>query len=170
MTNKNSNIKEIINDITITLYEDYQLNIRTNYGEIENDHFPPCMNAILYKIENNINVAHHERFFMVAFLKEVGMSIEEIILLFSKSPKFNYNQTAYQIRHIIGEENSEKYVVPACATAKTYGYCNCGDNKLCTKVKHPLGFYIVAKKKIDHTSYGSKRKIISVKDELPTTA
>ena len=171
MTKRNSRLKEILDDIAITLYEDFQLNIRTDYGDIENECFPPCINLILYKISNNEPVAHHERFFMVTFLKEIGVTLDEIVNYFSKSPKFNYNQTTYQIRHIIGEEHSEKYIVPMCATAKTHGYCNCGTNVLCGKVKHPLGYYIVSKKKIGKQSTNDKKWITkTVKDALSTDA
>ena len=167
IVSRNSNFKEILENISIGLYEDYQLNIRTDYGEIENEHFPPCVNDIMNRIKNNAPVAHQERFFITTFLKEVGMTTDEIVVLFSNSPKFNYNQTLYQIKHIIGEESVDKYVVPMCSTAKTFGYCKCGTNALCKKIKHPLGYYIVAKKKYDKCSTEKKNESVIITEELP---
>ncbi len=111
-------------------------------GEVTADLFPPCMRTLLANTQNGMNLPHSGRFALTSFLHNLGMSSEEILLLFSESPDFDESKTLYQIRHITGESSGTEYTAPECATMKTHGICYEPD-KLCgsEKVNHPLVYY-----------------------------
>ena len=87
-----------------------------------NNILPPCINKLLSKLNDGVNLTHFERFiftsFMGMFLKNKDK--EEIILkYFVNEPDFNETKTRYQIHHIL----SKKYFPPRCETLKKVGLC-----------------------------------------------
>ena len=102
-------------------------------GSVNANLFPPCL-ASLYKqqIEGE-HLPHMARFFLASFLNAVGMSQQQILMVFKKSPNFDEKIASYQIRRI-AEQN---YAPASCEKIKSYGFCKeagCG-------VKHPLRYY-----------------------------
>jgi len=79
---------------------------------------------------------------LTAFLHHIGLSPDEILSLFSRSPDFDASKTKYQVDHITGETSGTEYTPPECSTMKSYGICF-NPEKLCEhpKVKHPLTYY-----------------------------
>lgn len=111
-------------------------------GEASIPDFPPCMRIMLANAQNGINLPHTGRFALTTFLHNIGLSVEEILALFSESPDFDESKSIYQIRHITGEISGTEYTPPVCATMKSYNICYEPD-ALCQheKVTHPLTYY-----------------------------
>jgi DNA primase large subunit len=102
--------------------------------------FPPCITAILSNLRDGVNVPHTARFAVTAFLRNLGLTVDEIIEIYKNSPDFDEERTRYQVVHISGEMGSTRYTAPSCATMRTYG--NCVDsNDLCERISHPLSYY-----------------------------
>ncbi|HJJ47134.1 MAG TPA: DNA primase large subunit PriL [Methanocorpusculum sp.] len=115
-----------------------QKNTLQEYGTVNESAFPPCIQALIQSAERGENLVHAGRFTMVAFLRTIGMSAEQIEGIFSQSPDYNAEMTEYQVNHILGNE----YVPLACLKMLTNGLCVHKD-KLCNddKINHPLSYY-----------------------------
>jgi len=105
--------------------------------ELSSSIFPPCIDLILKKlVVERVNLTHHQRFALAAFLLSLGFSTDFVLKVFSYSPDFNEKVARYQVEHIAGLRGSRKKYLPYnCDTMKTLGMCikDCG-------VKNPLGY------------------------------
>lgn len=108
-------------------------------GEASFESFPPCIKNLISAIKSGANIPHVGRFTLVTFLNAVGMSVEEILKIFSSSPDFNEEKTIYQIKHITGKISGTIYSTPKCSTIQTWGLCFSNEN--CKKIWHPLLYY-----------------------------
>ncbi|MGC8585405.1 MAG: hypothetical protein ACP5RZ_04090 [Thermoplasmata archaeon] len=115
------------------------------YGDIDEDSFPPCIKEIIKRIMNGENVSHNARFTLVTFLKQIGFSSERILEIFRNVPDFDMRMTEYQVKHITGEKGKTVYSVPKCSTIELYGLCvrDKYNDSLCRKewMTHPLIYY-----------------------------
>jgi len=128
----------------------------TELGEVDAGMFPPCIHKAISNVREGVNLAHSMRFALVSFLLNVGMPVDDVVNIFNISPDFSEEKTRYQVEHIAGNE----YKTPSCATMQTYGNC-IGKNGMCTRIKHPLGYYstlklIAAKKKEEEEKFGKE--------------
>ena len=117
----------------------YQEQILEQYGEVDEDSFPPCIRAIIAAVTEGTNIPHTARFALVAFLHTIGLDETAIVEVFTRAPDFDVSRTMYQVEHISGSGGTE-YTPPTCATMKTYGLCVNRD-KYCEKTVHPLSYY-----------------------------
>ncbi len=140
---------EVIEEIERLKDEYVSTYTSADLGEVEVEAFPPCIKAIIAKIQQGINVPHEARFTLVTFLHKIGMSKEDILKVFSTVPDFRKDLTLYQIRHITGEISGKEYSVPKCSTLRSYGLCikDSANDKLCDKewMTHPLLYYKIKK-------------------------
>ncbi|MDV2482026.1 DNA primase regulatory subunit PriL [Methanoculleus sp. Wushi-C6] len=113
------------------------------FGEIKEEAFPPCINALIRAITEGTNLTHMGRFAITSFLHTVGMSTTGIAEIFSRAPDFDVEKTMYQVEHISGRGGTE-YTPPSCATMRTFGLC-ANRNKDCERVNHPLSYYRLRK-------------------------
>lgn len=121
-----------------------------DFGEVDMDAFPPCMKTLIDQLQSGEHLSHSGRFAACAFLSNIGMGVEEIIEVFSKTPDFDEEIARYQIEHITGEGSTsgEEYTTPNCGTMKTHGICYNPD-KWCKhtredgtqSVTNPLSYY-----------------------------
>lgn len=136
--------KEILEDIshvTVLLSDTKKKLSPTGGAGMNPDFLPPCMKAILASAQNGVNLPHSARFALVSYLNALGLSYDQIIVLFSQSPDFDESKSSYQIKHITGEDRGgEGYTPPECSTMKTNGICFDPD-EVCEKIKHPLSYY-----------------------------
>lgn len=123
----------------------YQKTILEQFGAVEEDCFPPCMQALATALTAGTNIPHSGRFALTAFLHNIGMGAVQIIELYCRAPDFDLSKTQYQVEHISGRSGTE-YTAPSCAAMRTYGLCVRSDS-ICTKVNHPLNYYRVKKRK-----------------------
>ncbi len=111
-------------------------------------YYPPCMRVILGELTSGKNPPHLARFAIVAFFRSIGWKPEETIKLFTRVADFNERVTRYQVEHIYGMRGSKiAYNVPSCNTLKAANLCYAGDNPICSKIKHPLQYVRIARKK-----------------------
>jgi len=113
--------------------------------EVDASLFPPCIKNLISATKSGMNVPHVGRFTMVTFLNAVGMEVDEILKIFSASPDFNEEKTRYQIEHITGKISGTDYAPPKCDTIRTWGLCFPDD--LCRRVRHPLSYYRLKRRK-----------------------
>jgi len=136
-------------------------------GEVNSEAFPPCMKAIIAKIQQGINVSHEARFSLVAFLHRIGMKNEDILNIFATVPDFRKDLTLYQIRHITGEISGKEYSVPKCATMRSFGLCirDVAKDDLCNKkwMTHPLLYYKIKKEAL--AKKGTSRRSKSAEEQ-----
>ncbi|MDO8871337.1 MAG: DNA primase large subunit PriL [Methanoregula sp.] len=128
---------EEINKTNI-LYQEISLQ---NFGEIEEGAFPPCIHALIESLTKGTNLTHAGRFALTTFLHNIGMNVNEIAELYSRSPDFDISKTMYQVEHITGRGGSgTEYNAPACPGMVTTALCVNRD-KICEYVNHPLNYY-----------------------------
>ena len=135
-------------DVGATL-EDQQARIRELLADLEltreidrvvPERFPPCMTALLDRIQKGDHLEHHSRFAIASFLTSIGLSTDEIVELFEVNPGFGEEVTRYQVDHIRGATSPTEYSPPSCATMQSYGDCVNMDDR-CETISHPLSYY-----------------------------
>lgn len=133
-----------------------------DFGAVESSMFPPCMVHAISNVRAGVNLAHSMRFALTSFLRNVGMSVDDIVAMFNVSPDFDMEKTRYQIEHISGSSGTE-YKPPSCSTMRTYGNCY-GADELCSRIKHPLNYYS-RKTWFKHRNADSQQFPLSEKDK-----
>ncbi|MGC8663749.1 MAG: DNA primase large subunit PriL [Thermoplasmata archaeon] len=120
------------------------------FGEVNENAFPPCIKNIISSILRGENISHNARFSLVTFLNQIGMSKENILKIFQSVPDFDERMTEYQVLHITGEKGKTVYSTPKCSTMELYNLCvkNVSKDQLCFKewMTHPLIYYKVKSK------------------------
>ncbi|WMW24284.1 DNA primase regulatory subunit PriL [Methanolobus sediminis] len=111
----------------------------SEFESVETDLFPPCITQAIANTQAGVNLAHSMRFAMTAFLLTIGMTVDDIMNLFTASPDFDIEKARYQIEHIAGSSGTH-YKPPSCSTMQTYGNCYAPD-EMCKKISHPLNYY-----------------------------
>lgn len=104
--------------------------------------FPPCMAALLDRVQKGDHLEHHSRFAIATFLTTIGLTTDEIVDLFDVNPGFGEEATRYQVDHIRGKTSPTEYTPPSCSTMQSYGDCVNKDD-LCENIPHPLSYYEV---------------------------
>ena len=145
-----------------------QENALQEFGTINESAFPPCIQALIQSAAAGANLVHAGRFTLVAFLRTIGMTAEQIEGIFSQSPDYNAEMTEYQVNHILENE----YTPLACPKMLTNGLCVHKD-KLCgdDKVNHPLNYYkrknylLERKKKLEEKKAAEKKTVVK-KEEV----
>lgn len=123
----------------------FQKSMLEQFGSVEEEAFPPCIQALIGALTAGTNIPHSGRFALTAFLHNIGMAPADIIALYCRAPDFDLDKTQYQVEHISGRGGTE-YTAPSCAAMRTYGICVHSD-QLCGKVNHPLNYYRIKKRK-----------------------
>jgi DNA primase large subunit len=145
--NVNQDAKELFGTIISEITQRSDDSTSLHLGEVEQDDFPPCIKSIKSMIERHENPTHIGRFTLVSFCNKIGMEPTEIVALFQTVKDFQVATTLYQVEHILGKHGGVKYAPPACESLKTNNLCRCGDDPLCRRVKHPIGYYSAMKRK-----------------------
>ncbi|MEM3555443.1 MAG: DNA primase large subunit PriL [Candidatus Micrarchaeia archaeon] len=93
--------------------------------------FPPCIKKLLDDLKTVENLGHTARWALAVYLLNSGMSVDEVVRIFSTSPDFDERVTRYQVEHA----QKRGYKMPSCASMDSNGLCvaNCG-------VKNPLSY------------------------------
>jgi len=108
---------------------------------LDPDKWPPCMQALRKRLLAGEPVSHFGNFAAAAFMLRIGMTVDEVVNIYSQRGDFDPKIARYQVEHIAGLKGSRtKYSVPRCATMQTHGLC-IEEGRLCGGVKTPLQFY-----------------------------
>ena len=105
---------------------------------VSREQYPPCIRSILKRLEAGENLPHSARFLLATFMVNIGMPIDDVIALFSRSPDFNERVTRYQVEHIAGLRGGKRYSVPACSKLIAQGLCVRDDT--CDDIRNPLSY------------------------------
>ena len=98
--------------------------------------FPPCIKEIYSQQLEGRKLPHFSRLTLATFLKAVGMTLEEQMKIFSKSPDFKEHLARYQLQRIYERDLS----APSCQKIAEYGLKVKECHSVCD-VKHPLQYY-----------------------------
>lgn len=123
---------------------------KSDLGKATEEAFPPCIRTMLSQVTAGGNLAHSARFALTSFLLRINMSVDDVVGLFNTSPDFDEERTRYQVEHIAGSSGT-RYKPPSCATMATYGNCP-GEDDLCRRISHPLGYYEIRLKSMPKKS------------------
>lgn len=119
------------------------LDLRREIDAVVPRQFPPCMTALLDRVQAGEDLDHHSRFAITAFLATIGMRPDDVVELFEANPALDEATTRYQVTHVRGETGPAEYAPPSCATMQAYGDCVDRDD-LCATIAHPLAYYETA--------------------------
>lgn len=149
-------ICSMLSSLTDDLSAGYQEMLMEQFGEVDEDSFPPCMKAIIHAVTEGTNIPHTARFSLTAFMHVIGMDIHQIVEVYTRAPDFDVDKTMYQVEHISGRGGTE-YTPPTCATMKTYGLCVNRD-QYCKNISHPLSYYRAKKKALKRNASVQEEK------------
>ncbi len=100
--------------------------------------FPPCIENLLQKAEDDIGLEPYESFTLMAFLTGIGMEADEIVAFCAESsldPEGIRYQTEY-----LRDDRGTQYPPPSCETLTAYGICHNEDDHW-KEAAHPLEYY-----------------------------
>ena len=138
-------ICELLEPHTGQVKKVYQEQMQRQFGSVDEQAFPPCMQALITALLAGTNLTHAGRFSLTAFLHNIGMDTTGIAAMYARSPDFDIGKTMYQVEHITGRGGtSTDYTTPACAALETTGLCIHKD-EICERINHPLSYYKVKK-------------------------
>ncbi|AGK61182.1 hypothetical protein Asulf_01183 [Archaeoglobus sulfaticallidus PM70-1] len=83
----------------------------------------PCIQKLIEKAQDSINLEHYKRIAIVAELYVAEYSIDEIVSVFRNQPDFDEKKTRYQVEHITAKGINAPYKPFRCATIKQLGLC-----------------------------------------------
>jgi DNA primase large subunit len=92
---------------------------------------PPCMRSIISDLSEG-SVPHNANFVLGTFLVGLKLKDEDVLKIFSSSPKFSEKIVKYQIQFM----KEKEYTCPSCDSIKGYGLCVAD----CPR-KHPISNY-----------------------------
>ena len=126
-------------------------------GKIDPNLFPPCM-KVLYNDQLAGKKLHYmARLALASFLHKLGMSKQEMLILYSKSPDFKKQIAEYHIDRILASDLSS----PGCKKLWDYGLRVSECEKEC-KFKHPLQWYISKlriRNQVKNSSLGKSKEV-----------
>jgi len=106
-------------------------------GKVDPDFFPPCMKTLYAQQLAGESLSYYARLSIGAFLYQVGMSQQDLLTFFSKSPDFKKHIAQYHVSRIFEKELS----APGCRKMKDYGLRVKECDKECNH-KHPMQYYL----------------------------
>jgi len=117
------------------------LSERTRVGTIDfvnRELFPPCIENLLQKAEDGIELQEFESFTLMAFLTGIGMDADEIVD-FCAASSLEPEGIRYQTEYL-KDDRGTQYPPPSCETLSAYGVCHNEDDHW-KVASHPLGYY-----------------------------
>lgn len=112
--------------------------LSTDFDAVRPDMFPPCIQALLDRVEAGDRLDIPGRFALTAFLTSVGLSPGDVAER-SAGDAFDDGTVRYQAAHL-GDGGTGEYPPPSCATMDAFGLCVDKD-ELCAEIDHPLTYY-----------------------------
>jgi DNA primase large subunit len=107
---------------------------------VDPDLFPPCIEALLDRVDDGDPLPAHSRFTLVSFLATAGMGTEEIVARLSVHEDLDADRVETRIDRLREDGGDATYPPPSCETMVAYGDCVNTDD-LCERIAHPLAYY-----------------------------
>ena len=121
-------------------------------------------------ISGQVNLSHDARFALAAFLLRIGMSEEDVNVVFGHAPDRDNRLIEYQVDHIASKRSMttevQGYFPTGCKKLQTNNLCPVYSgvtfDPLCEYVLNPLGFYStraweISKNITNHSWYAQKK-------------
>ena len=80
---------------------------------------PPCVEAVIERVRQGVNLSHPERFLLMTFMIHAGKSDDEIVELFRGVPDFDEKKTRYFIQHA----RKKGYLPYSCQRIEAMNLC-----------------------------------------------
>lgn len=128
--------KELANELS---YSRRRTDFRV-VGRVNPSAFPPCLSDLYSAALDGRKLSHDQRFYLATFLLATGMSSEEVISIYSKTPNFKEKLTRYHIQRIKGRDIKQKYAPASCSKMKQHKLCR--KDVSCEGISHPVSYYI----------------------------
>ncbi|UCE95654.1 MAG: DNA primase large subunit PriL [Candidatus Bathyarchaeota archaeon] len=105
--------------------------------------YPPCIMNFLDRTSKGQHLSQTERFTLVTYLLNQGISVDRVVNLFSNIPDFREDKTRYQVEHLAGQRGSGiPYKTYNCSTLQTHGVCANPKDPICRSIKNPLTYHL----------------------------
>lgn len=111
-----------------------------NIDAVDPELFPPCIEALLDRVDGSETLPDHSRLTLVSFLATVGMETDEIVARVSTHDDLDVGRLETRLDHLRADGGDAIYPPPSCETMVAYGDCVNTDD-LCERVAHPLEYY-----------------------------
>lgn len=109
----------------------------------EESEYPPCIKNLLDRAIKGQHLSHVERFALVTYLLNQGVTTEGVISLFSNVADFREDMTRYQVEHLAGQRGSRTpYKTYNCSTLQTHGVCVNPNDPICKTIRNPLTYHL----------------------------
>ncbi|MBD3227208.1 MAG: hypothetical protein GF329_03385 [Candidatus Lokiarchaeota archaeon] len=126
-------IKEIKGAVK-NIKESFQQSSISITSEERSEAYPPCINNIISKTKNGINLSHFERLVLVFFLLNIDFTVDEILNIFKLQPDFDEERAKYYIEHAAGKVGGRtKYKSYNCVKIQSF-------QGICKKDEDPWGW------------------------------
>ena len=102
--------------------------------------FPPCVEALLDRVDAGDPLPEHSRFTLLSFLATAGMGSDEIVARLKTHDDLDAGRLETRLDHLRADGDDPTYPPPSCETMVAYGDCVNTDT-LCEQVAHPLEYY-----------------------------
>lgn len=111
-----------------------------SFDRIDPSLFPPCMQALLGRVEAGDRLSSHSRFALVTFLTSIGLSPADLDAVIENEVPVELRTMA---EAVIGEEGPTQFPPGSCETMVAFGDCIDPD-ELCSQITNPLAYYDAA--------------------------
>ena len=119
-----------------SLLADRRLPTTSALDAVVPEQFPPCMAALLERVQAGEDLPHYSRFSLVTFLGSIGLDEDQVAEVFANA---GTQQARFQFEHVAGDAGAA-YAPPSCATMVELGDCVNTDAR-CETIDHPLSYY-----------------------------
>lgn len=104
---------------------------------VDPDAFPPCMQALVTRVESGDTLAMHARYSLAAFLTSLGLAPEELNRVIEEPVPETLTEMA---KAVVGEDGPTQFPPGSCETLIAYDVC-VNPDQLCEQIDHPLEYY-----------------------------
>jgi DNA primase large subunit len=107
---------------------------------VDPDLFPPCIEALVERVDAGGSLPAHSQFALVSFLATAGMETDAIVSRLAPHDELDPDRVAEQVARLREDGEGSVYPPPSCETMQAYGDC-VNMNDLCERIAHPLAYY-----------------------------
>ncbi|MFB6295901.1 MAG: DNA primase regulatory subunit PriL [Halobacteriales archaeon] len=107
---------------------------------VDPDLFPPCVAALLERVDTAGPLPPNSQFTLVSFLATAGMETDAIVSRLAAHDDLDPGRVGEQVARLREDGGESLYPPPSCETMQAYGDCVNMDD-LCERIAHPLEYY-----------------------------
>ncbi len=108
-----------------------------SFDRIDPSVFPPCMEALVDRVEAGEDLPPHSRFALASFLTSIGLTSEDLHAVVEEPVPDALTAMA---EAVAGTEGPTQFPPGSCETMVAFGDC-VNQDELCQQIEHPLEYY-----------------------------